>query len=205
MGLARAVRSVRLPTRRDDWRVTARFVRLVLSLPRYAAVAVVAALVALSAFVLSQNLALVGDVVVGGDLPISARLRVLFALYPFLRTSYAPLTGVALLLVSALAGVNLAMVAYHVREHGLRAQEGGWSAAGLVLGTLGTGCAACGSAVLAGVLSLVGGSGLLLALPLEGVEFSLLALVALVLSTYWIADGMRGGEVNGCPVDAGRR
>jgi hypothetical protein len=205
MDPARAARSVRLPTRRDDWRVTARFARLVLSLPRYAAVAAVVAVGALSAFVLSQNLALVGDVIVGGDLPLSARLRVLFALYPFLGTSYAPLTGAALLFVSALAGVNLAMVAYQIREHGPSARESGGSAAGLLLGTLGAGCAACGSAVLAGVLSLVGGSGLLLALPLEGVEFSLLALVALLLSMYWIADGMRGGEVNGCPVDVGRR
>ncbi|MFC6724776.1 hypothetical protein ACFQE1_10400 [Halobium palmae] len=55
------------------------------------------------------------------------------------------------------------------------------------------------------VFSLFGASGLLLLLPLEGLEFSLLAGVALVLSMYWIADGMRGGEVNGCPVDVVRR
>lgn len=27
-----------------------------------------------------------------------------------------------------------------------------------------------------------------------------LALVTLVLSIYWVGDGMRGGEIRGCPV-----
>jgi len=71
----------------------------------------------------------------------------------------------------------------------------------VILGALGAGCAACGSAVLAGVLSLVGASGLALLLPLDGVEFAALASVALVLSMYWLADGMRGGSIDGCPVD----
>ena len=93
------------------------------------------------------------------------------------------------------------MVAYHVREHGLSARGGGGSAAGVVLGALGAGCAACGSAVLAGVLSLVGASGLALFLPLDGAEFAVLASVALLLSMYWLAEGMRGGVIGGCPVD----
>jgi hypothetical protein len=35
----------------------------------------------------------------------------------------------------------------------------------------------------------------------KGLEFTLVAPVTLLLSTYWLADGMRGGVVNGCPVD----
>jgi hypothetical protein len=195
---------VRLPTTRADLRLVARTARLVLSLPTYALFAALVALGTLSAFVLSQNLALVGDVVVGGSLPLAARLRVLVELYPFVGTSYGPLSGTALLVVAALTGVNLAMVAYHVREHGLSAGGSGGSAgsaAGVVLGALGAGCAACGSAVLAGVLSLVGASGLVLLLPLDGAEFAILASVALVLSMYWLAEGMRGGVIGGCPVD----
>lgn len=195
------LRGVRLPSSRADVRLVARTARLVLSLPGYALVAAVTALVTLSAFVLSQNLALVGDVVVGGSLPVVARLRVLLELYPFVGTSYGLVSGTALLVVAALTGVDIAMVAYHVREHGLSPRGSGGSAAGVVLGALGAGCAACGSAVLAGVLSLVGASGLALLLPFEGVEFAALAAVALVLSMYWLADGMRGGTVAGCPVD----
>jgi hypothetical protein len=110
-----------------------------------------------------------------------------------------------LVLVAALTGVDVALVAYHVREHRVTLGEGGTSAVGLLLGTIGAGCAACGSAVLAGLLSLVGAAGLLTMLPLDGLEFSLLALVALLLSIHWLADGMRGGEIRGCPVEVGGR
>jgi FtsH-binding integral membrane protein len=71
----------------------------------------------------------------------------------------------------------------------------------MVLGTLGAGCAACGSAVMVGLLSLVGVSTSVLFLPLDGLEFALGAVVVLALSIYWLSDGMRGGEINGCPVD----
>jgi hypothetical protein len=188
--------TVRLPTRVGDWRLMGRTARLVLGVPAYAAVAVVAAVVALSGFVLSQNLPFAGDVL-SGHVPATALLE----LYPFVGTSYDPLTGLLLLLVSALVGVDIALVAYHVREHRLSAEGGGGSLVGVLLGALGAGCAACGSAVVAGLLSLVGAAGFLTLLPFDGREFALLALVALVLSIHWLADGMRGGEIRGCPVE----
>ena len=194
--------SVRLPTRRADWRLLAATARAVLAAPTYAAVAVVVALLALSAFVVSQNFALVGDLVVGGSLPLRARLVVLAELFPFVGTSFGVPAGVGLVAVAALVGVDVAMVAYHLREHRVTVRQGGSGAAGVLLGTLGAGCAACGPAILAGLLSLVGAAGLLTLLPFEGLEFTALSLVALVLSMYWLADGMRGGEIHGCPIPA---
>jgi hypothetical protein len=189
-----------LPTGIDDWRLLGRTARLVVSIPTYAGVALVATLAGLTLFVVSQNLALVGDVVVGGALPLATRATILTELYPFVGTSYGPATGGALVVVSAMIGVNVAMVSYHLREHRLSAAEGTGSVAGVVLGTLGAGCAACGSAVLAGLLSLVGAGGSLL-LPFDGLEFTALAAAVVLLSSYWLADGMRGGEINGCPID----
>jgi len=193
--------AVRLPTARNDWRLMVRTARLVLVGPGYALVAGVAALVALTLFVVSLNLTLLGDLVVGGSLPLGDRLRILVELYPFVGTSFGTLQGALLYVVATLAGVDVAMAVYHFREHGVSLRTGGTSAAGVVLGTLGAGCAACGSAVLLGLLSLFGVSTSLLFLPLDGLEFALLALGVLVLSIYWLADGMRGGEINGCPVD----
>ena len=193
--------SLRLPTRRADWRLMARTARLVLGIPAYAAFAVVAAAVGLTVFVVSQNTALVADVVVGGSLPTSNRLAVLAGLYPFLGTSFGLAAGLALLGVSGLLGVDLALVAYHFRRHGVSLDASGGSAVGALFGVLGAGCAACGPAVLVGLLSLVGATGLLTLLPLEGLELSGIAAVALLLSIFWIADGMRGGMIRGCPVD----
>ena len=194
-------RSVRLPTRRADWRLMGRTARLVLTLPVYAVVALVAAVVALTVFVVSLNVTLVLDLVIGGSLSLSSRLVVLTELYPFVGTSFSPVQGLLLVVVAVLTGVDIALAAYHFLEHGLDLQQGGAGAAGLILGTLGAGCAACGSAVLLGLVSLLGVSTSLLFLPLDGLEFALLALVVLTLSIYWLAEGMRGGEINGCPVD----
>lgn len=179
----------------------ARTARLVLGVPTYALVGLVAAAVSLTGFVLSTNLALAGDAL-AGRIPLS----VLLELYPFVGTSYDPVTGAVVLLVAALVGVDVALVSYHLREHRVTREEAraggaGGGAVGVVLGVLGAGCAACGSAVLAGLLSLVGAAGLLTRLPLDGLEFGLLALVALVLSIHWLAEGMRGGDIRGCPVE----
>ncbi|MFC7173681.1 hypothetical protein ACFQL0_10650 [Haloplanus litoreus] len=173
-----------------------RTTRLVLGVPVYALVALVAATVALTGFVLSQNLATVGDVL-AGRIPAS----ILPELFPFVGLSYGPVTGSVVVLVALLVGVDIALVTYHVREHRLSAGGSSGSLLGVLLGTLGAGCAACGSAVIAGLLSLFGAAGLVTLLPLDGLEFAALALVALVLSIYWLSDGMRGGEIRGCPVE----
>jgi hypothetical protein len=191
---------VGLPTSRRDWRLVGRTVRLVLGIPSYAAIAFVLAALALTVFSLSQNLSVVGFAL-SGTVSAEAAIGIVLDQFPVLGPRYDPLTGTMLLLIAGMVGVNLAMVTYHVRVHGLSAESTGGSTLGIILGLLGAGCAACGSAILAGLLSLVGAVGLGTLLPFEGLEFSALAVVALLLSTYWLADGMRGGEIRGCPLD----
>jgi hypothetical protein len=178
----------------------ARTARLVVTIPVYTVIAAVAAVFGLTLFVLSQNLPL-AEFLLTGSLPLDSRLVILTEQYPFVGTNYGPLQGALLVVTAALIGVNVAMVIYHLREHALSAAQGTTSVAGVVLGTLGAGCAACGSAVLAGVLSLFGVAASLAVLPFDGLEFAVLALVTLVFSVFWLARGMRGGEINGCPVE----
>ena len=192
---------MKLPTTADDARLVARTVRLVNASPAYAALSAVAGFVGLNLFVVSQNLDLFTSVVVSGDLPLGARAAVLVGLYPFVGTAFTATEGVLLVAVAALFGVNFSMLTYQLRENRVRLREGSGSVAGMALGVLGAGCAACGTAVLAGVLSIFGAAGALTVLPFDGLEFSFVALVLLVLSIYWLADGMRGGEVRGCPVE----
>lgn len=193
--------TLQLPTGFQDVRLMLRTIRLVLSIPAYAVFAVLTAWISLTLFALSQNLTLVRDLIIGGSLPLSDRLVLLREQYPFLGTNYSTIDGAALLLVVALVGANLALVVYHVREHDLSASGSGGSLVGVALGVIGAGCAACGSVLLIGVLSLFGASGLILLFPYDGLELSVLASVALLLSTYWLAEGMRGGQINGCPID----
>lgn len=197
----RVISRLRVPTRRGDWRLLIRTVRLVLSIPPYAVLAVVYALLALSTFVFVRNLAVLRQVILFGSLPLDDRVQVLVGMYPGFGSAYTLEGTIVLVATGVLVGINLAMVTYHVREHRLSLGGGSGGVGGVVLGTLGGGCAACGSAVLAGISSMAGASGILIALPLDGLEFALLAIVTLVVSLYWMADGMRGGEIAVCPVD----
>lgn len=190
-----------VPTGLADWRLVARTTRLVLSIPGYAALAAVSALGSLSVFVWVRNLDLLVNVVVLGNLGIGPRIGVLVGLYPWVGSAYTPAQAVLLTVTAALVGIDVALLAYHLREHQLSVREGSGGLTGVVLGTLGAGCAACGSAVLAGVLSLFGAGGALTLLPLDGLEFAGIAIVVLLLSIYWLADGLRGGMIRGCPVE----
>lgn len=198
-----------LPRRRADVRLVVRTVRLVLGQPLYFVIGITSALIALTGLVVSQNLALVFDLVLGGDLSLTARLYILVQQYPFVGPGFTTVQGLLVLGVSLLVGIDLALLSYHVREHSLSAREGSSGVAGVTLGVIGAGCAACGPAIVVGVLSLVGAAslstviGAVESLPLDGLEFGLAAAVLLVLSIYWIADGMRGGQIQGCPVDPG--
>ncbi len=178
-----------------------RTVRLVLTIPSYAIGASIAAVAALTLFVTSLNVQLATDLIIGGALPLADRVTILIELYPFVGTSFGLLSGILLSGVSALTGINVAMAGYHLRQHDLTVAGGSASVLGVVFGTLGAGCAACGSAVFLGILGVFGVSTSVLLLPLDGLEFALLALVVITLSIHWLADGMRGGMVNGCPVD----
>ncbi|MFB6110997.1 MAG: hypothetical protein ABEJ35_00510 [Halobacteriaceae archaeon] len=178
----------------------ARTVRLVLAGPVYAVLAAVAGVVALTLFVVSQQLPLVQALVVGGSLPLQNRLTILVELYPFIGTSFSPLAGATLVVTSAVIGINVALATYHLRVAGPGLKTGS-SLGAVVLGTLGAGCAACGSAVLAGLVSLVGATSVVTLLPLDGLEFALLALLAVVLSVHWLSQGLRGSRIRGCPVE----
>lgn len=190
----------RLPVRVQDWRLIVRTVRLVLGIPRYAVLTVVSAGLALSLFVFSQNLTFVSFVLTG-PLSIANRLTALIELFPFIGTSYGPLTGAVLVLVSLFTGANIALITYHFAEHDFSVRAGGTGTIAVGLAVLGAGCAACGSAVLAGLLGVAGATGVLTALPFEGLEFTVLALGLLVVSMHWLVRGLRGGQIRGCPVE----
>ncbi|WP_331235670.1 hypothetical protein [Natronorarus salvus] len=194
-------RSSWLPMRSADWQRMGRTTRLVLVSPLYAAIAAVTGLIGITTFVVAQNVALVRDLVVFGPLPMENRLGILVNLYPFIGDGFGTLSSILLVLTGVLTGTNIALLVYHLREHNLSLGASSGSFGGVVLGTLGAGCAACGSAVLAGFFGILGVFGISVTLPLDGMEFALAAILALVLSLHWLADGMRGATIRGCPID----
>jgi hypothetical protein len=164
-------------------------------------VAVLGAVLTVTTFAAFNSPVYVRRVVVGGDLSVVGRVRALASLYPLAGPSTYVLQDTLLYVIAAVVGTNLAVVGYHLRRNtvGLRSGTGG--AFGVVVGTLGAGCAPCGAAVFAGITSVLGVTTGVSALPLKGAEFLVLSLAVAVLSLYWVADGVRMADREVCPVD----
>ena len=91
--------------------------------------------------------------------------------------------GAVALLIAVAFGMNAALVFHYMRERVRIDRAAGASAAGIVIGLLGVGCAACGSVVLTSLLGL----GFVAALPFNGLEFAWLGLLVIFASTFMIA------------------
>ena len=188
------------PTRGDDWRLMGATIREVLTEARYVLLALVGAVVVLTLFVVSQHQNTVMLVVVDGrGVSVGERLHFLFDLFPFVGPAYGPVRAGLLVAVSALIGLNIALVGYQIAELGLVGREGVLGAFAFLLGTVGAGCAACGSAVLVGILSLFGITGALTFLPFEGMEFLILSILGLVLSIFSVTKAIASDAA--CPVN----
>jgi hypothetical protein len=76
-----------------------------------------------------------------------------------------------------------------------RAQLSAHGIGGTVAAVLGIGCATCGAALLFGLLSVIGATGLLAWLPLEGEEFGLLGVALLAYSAWFFSGKLAGPKV----------
>ena len=98
-----------------------------------------------------------------------------------------PINVLAVALVSFLAGLNLSLVVLRTRATKVfigRTNVFGFL--GVFGGAFGAACSACNTALI----GLLGISGGLAVFPLRGLEFSLLALVLLIFSLYYVSKSM---------------
>lgn len=192
----------KLPTKASDIKLTLRVCRLVFTQPSYALLFVLLSPIIVIALILPTDYALIRDVVLLGNDSLVSKISLLYNIFPLVGGySYAPFTDCMTYVVSMSVSANITLLSYHLIEHGLDIGDTASSTTGSVLSVLGAGCASCGSSILASIFSLLGISGILTTLPLNGGEFLIVAFFVSILSIYWISDGLRGGEVRGCPID----
>lgn len=173
----------------------------VLRRPQWLLAALLVGVGSLVLFVTFDRAVYLRTVVIGGSLSLPGRVRALASLVPAASPGVQLVRTVLIFLTAAAVGTNVALLGYQLVHNRATVRDGSGSFVGVVFATLGAGCASCGLAVVASALSLTGVSAGLTALPFEGVEFLLVALVVTVLSIHWVASGLASGAVEGCPVD----
>jgi len=170
---------------------------------RYASVALFVAFLAITLIALVPNVAVI-ELVLSLD-AVSLNQRLLFVLSLYL-SPFSVMSAVSVTLsfgAAVLVGINVALLLFYIRRRqGLQRDRATHAAGlgGMVSAVLGIGCAACGSAVLAGVAGIVGATGFIAALPLHGAEFGLLGVGLLLLTSWFLLRRIADPLV--CPLDS---
>ena len=171
----------------------------------YILIAVVVALVVFVFATWLPNLGLIWKITVSHSVPLLDKAKILASLVGSIQTNFTVFSALYTIAIAVLFGLNAAMVTYYVKlRKRLSRQTGQASAAaglgGLASGFFGIGCAACGTFVLAPILSFVGATGLIALLPFDGQEFGVFGVGMLGFSIFLAAKKIREPFV--CPVAA---
>ena len=92
------------------------------------------------------------------------------------------------ILGSLLGGINMSLAYTYMKTRGeIMLRSGLYSGLGLFFAFLGIGCAACGTALIAVILSFLGFSTMIHSLPYQGQEIGYIGIIFLCMATYPLA------------------
>lgn len=97
-------------------------------------------------------------------------------------------------LVAIAAGMNIAMLVFYFKKRTAVGAAAGTGGFGLIIGTLGASCSACGSVILSSLIGITSASALVSALPLNGIEFGIASIGLIGFSIYNLAKKIRSPQ-----------
>ena len=165
--------------------------RAVLKTPTAAYSVAIALPVAMVVFVLAvwlPNLRLLFSVWTETSVSLADKIALSLSLIPSIATNFTPFSAMYTILIAVLAGINAALIVHLIKTRGVLGRGAVFGiSGGLFAGTLGLGCAACGSIILTSLIGTVGGLSVLALLPLRGGELGIIGVGLLGYSTYLLA------------------
>ncbi len=147
--------------------------------------------------VLFPNIGLIAGVITDPEISFAQKLELPWNLLGGVITNFTLFSASYTITIAILFGMNIAMFAYYIRRRIDDIKQGGIATGflGIASGTLGLGCAACGTFVLTTILPIFGAGSLLAFLPLGGGEFGILGVVLLSVSIYLTAKQIQNPAV----------
>ena len=115
-------------------------------------------------------------------------LSLTVSLYGAISSNFTFVSASYTIVIALLFGMNVSLLTFYIQKmrtgiRGLRS-TGLTGFGGLISGSLGIGCAACGTFIFTSVLTLFGIGGVLAYLPFGGEEFGFLGVALLLYSIY---------------------
>ena len=165
--------------------------------PAYVILALIVSALVFAFAVWLPNIRLVASIVSSPDVPFANKLELPLSLLGSITTNFSVLSASYIVAIAILFGISVAMIVYFLRRRIAEVRQGGFVTGflGIASGTIGIGCAACGSFLLTSGLTLVGASGILTFLPLAGGEFGILGVILLAVSIYTTAKQIQNPAV----------
>lgn len=159
---------------------------LVLRIPSYLLISLIAAFLMLSFSVLILNAPLIFDPITP-TYGILDKMLLVLKLLGGLVTNNSMLAATVLIITSLLAGINVALLAFKIKSiKSFNYKEGSLGTGGTFLSILTAGCSSCGI----GILSLIGVAGGLTFLPFGGLELGFVGIAVLLFSIYLTSKGI---------------
>ena len=171
--------------------------RKVFRKPAFVILALGASMTVFAFAVWLPNISLIVKIMGHPGISFSQKLNLPISLLGSIATNFTLLSALYTIAIAILFGINLAMIVYFLKRRVADVQERGIATGffGITSGVIGMGCAACGSLLLTGILSLFGATWILSFLPLAGGEFGILGVILLAVSVYLTAQRIQNPAV----------
>ena len=163
---------------------------------------VIAILVSASLFTLMiwlPNHALIGYILKTTGFEFGQKLKILFYSFGSFQTNFTLGNQISIVVVSFLAGVNIALLVFYMKKRAALQRSAGVSVLGMFVGLFGIGCSACGSVLITTLFGLGAVGGIIGFLPLHGLEFGLSSILIMFASIVYVAHRLQTGTVCALP------
>ena len=128
------------------------------------------------------NLHLITRTMASSTMTLWQKTNLLTSLLGSLQTNFTPLSRTVTFISAGLAGMQVSLLIYYLRQTARLQQSMGMSALGVATSMLGVGCASCGSVILTSFIGFGSATAVLGFLPFRGQEFGFLGIGILLFA-----------------------
>ncbi len=170
--------------------------RLFWSRPSYIGIAAMVGFISLTILLWAFNLNLIGYIITNGNLSLAAKISFFLSVYANVFVYFGDPQATALVIIAPLVGINVATAIFVMRARAKELTGVGRGTFAMAGALLGSGCAVCGTGILAPLLAGLGGSTAIVAAKLIGVTANLVAIFLLLYSIYGLGKVLPSLGVN---------
>lgn len=156
----------------------------VLTNPKYLTLSVLVTLIVIAFAAWLPNLHLITKTMTSSAMTLWQKTNLLTGLLGSLQTNFTPLSRAVTFISAGLAGIQVSLLVYYLKQTARIQQSMGMSAVGVTASMLGVGCASCGSVVLTSLIGFGSATAVLGFLPFRGQEFGLLGIAILLFAIH---------------------